>query len=610
MKNNNVIVRKKGKINSRPAISRNWNGYELTDEQLEAINICLEGKDTKIEAYAGTGKTFTLLAIADHLKQKKGLYVAFNRNIAHEAKAKFPNNVDCRTAHSLAYQEVGYKYKDRLLRVPASKLCDFVNFKNNHKVEREDAGYIFLDTIKTFCHSDADKPNNQHMEEILKHKSAESERKKIVKQLMPYVYKLWDYMSDPQYNIPITHDVYLKLWQLKKPKLPANYILFDEAHDANPVILDVIKNQNDSQKIYVGDRYQQIYKWRGAINAMDKLYTERHCFLTKSFRFGDKIANVASDIINYYYKVQVSIQGNNSGSTSKIQNSDTKVHIFRTNFRLISFCVPCVENSYNVAIVGGVEQTLKILNDIKKLKAGKKILQGELALFNSWRELVKFANTEAGAEYKPLVNLVFAYGINYLIDLFESIGDFPESKSDYILTTAHKAKGREWSSVKVHDDFSFATSPVNGIDDEINLLYVSATRAKNILNISECNSILQIYNEDKQKELREAVRSNSYENIHNYNKNNNYNDNQEFNASTENYFNDVNDLDFEACLKLLNLDKNFSENELIVSYREKMKKCHPDYVQQLDEEIKNLAENKAKFLNTAYTKLLAYLDNN
>jgi cyanophycinase-like exopeptidase len=77
-------------------------------------------------------------------------------------------------------------------------------------------------------------------------------------------------MIDPRGTCPITHDVYLKLWSLERPKISSDFLLFDEAQDANPVMLDLVMGQ-DAQKILVGDRYQQIYSWRGAVNAMQSV---------------------------------------------------------------------------------------------------------------------------------------------------------------------------------------------------------------------------------------------------------------------------------------------------------------------------------------------------
>jgi hypothetical protein len=62
--------------------------------------------DLKVKAYAGAGKTSTLRMIADRLADQRGNYLAFNKDIATEAKRKFPGNVTCRTVHSLAFSSV------------------------------------------------------------------------------------------------------------------------------------------------------------------------------------------------------------------------------------------------------------------------------------------------------------------------------------------------------------------------------------------------------------------------------------------------------------------------------------------------------------------------
>ncbi len=88
-----------------------------TDEQITAIDQAKRGDSFKIMAYAGSGKTTTLKLISDTLNHKKGLYLAFNKAIADDAKAKFPAHVDCRTFHSLAFRHVDRQITDKL-RLP------------------------------------------------------------------------------------------------------------------------------------------------------------------------------------------------------------------------------------------------------------------------------------------------------------------------------------------------------------------------------------------------------------------------------------------------------------------------------------------------------------
>ena len=76
-----------------------------TKEQLAALDMAKTGQSFKIVAYAGAGKTTTLKLISENLRGR-GLYLAFNKAIAHDAQNKFPPNIRCQTFHSLAFRHV------------------------------------------------------------------------------------------------------------------------------------------------------------------------------------------------------------------------------------------------------------------------------------------------------------------------------------------------------------------------------------------------------------------------------------------------------------------------------------------------------------------------
>ena len=72
----------------------------LTDEQhaiCQAARDLDVGSSLKNQAFAGSGKTTTLAAIAESLAQRKFLYLVFNRAAADEAEHKMPQ---CDGAHS------------------------------------------------------------------------------------------------------------------------------------------------------------------------------------------------------------------------------------------------------------------------------------------------------------------------------------------------------------------------------------------------------------------------------------------------------------------------------------------------------------------------------
>src|SRR4051794_13890449 len=77
--------------------------FAPTAEQAATITDFKAGKSLVVEAGAGTGKTSTLRLMAEATPERKGVYLAYNKAIQTDAAASFPSNVECRTAHSLAY---------------------------------------------------------------------------------------------------------------------------------------------------------------------------------------------------------------------------------------------------------------------------------------------------------------------------------------------------------------------------------------------------------------------------------------------------------------------------------------------------------------------------
>jgi hypothetical protein len=106
--------------------------------------------------------------------------------------------------------------------------------------------------------------------------------------------RAWADITDPNGTLPFRHDHYLKLWHLSGPKINADYILFDEAQDANPVLVDIVRQQTHAQLVWVGDSNQQIYSFTGAINALASVGAEQTAMLSQSFRFGPAIADIAN----------------------------------------------------------------------------------------------------------------------------------------------------------------------------------------------------------------------------------------------------------------------------------------------------------------------------
>ena len=470
--------------------TRVHNNYHLTEEQDHAVDLSETGDSLAIEAFAGAGKTSTLSAISSALSDKDGLYLAFNKAIATDAAKVFPNNVDCRTVHSLAFRAVGYQYKHRLQRLTGYSLA-----KEHLKMRQglfdftlPQTGSLILDIIRRFCQSDDKQFTLDHGCWRLLNTIAEPvDKHAIVNELLYHARRVWDMMVDVNNDIPITHDFYLKLWGLSEPVIEKDFVLFDEAQDANPVMLDIIQQQQ-TQQILVGDRYQQIYSWRGSTNAMDSIETTNRCHITQSFRFGQPIADVANDILNNVLHADVYIKGFDQVNSKLDSLKKPDAILFRTNAMMIEKLMSLVSNNHKVTVSGGCNDLVSLLRGVQTLKERGKSSHHELMLFNSWYEFVEYAKTDSGSDMTSVVNIVNNGYLDDTINALEVANSYNEKNADIILTTAHKAKGREWGSVQLADDFKF---PDQGryISEESNILYVAATRAINTLDAERCEAI-------------------------------------------------------------------------------------------------------------------------
>ena len=227
----------------------------LTEEQKRCILGARSGEDIKIKAYAGTGKTATLVEISKHLTGK-GLYLAYNKAIQIHASAKFPAHVDCKTAHSIAY---GYNYSQihgRVETLTPLTILSYGNIKAQNNCQPYELAFLIIKALRLFCNT----ANVRLEASLLNHPnfSVIENNQEALNYIAEQAWVYWELARKPDAFAPIEHDFYLKWYQLSRPNLQRRYqyILFDECQDANPVITDILLKQS-CQKICVGDEHQQ-----------------------------------------------------------------------------------------------------------------------------------------------------------------------------------------------------------------------------------------------------------------------------------------------------------------------------------------------------------------
>lgn len=466
-------------------------GLVPTAEQQRALKKFRSGRSVKISAFAGTGKTATLALLAGS-RREHGLYLAFNRAIASEAAERFPRTVACRTTHALAWRDVqaarafsndkmkGSLQPRQLSELLGSKTRRFDGALGLTGVQQ---AHLLLRTLQRFCQSDAPRVRRRHIPQYGRLVGLGSAAlDEVHAWVLVRAGRLWAQMTDPRSEVPLGHDGYLKLWALGRPRLPFAYVLLDEAQDTNPVILDVLRDQ-EAQLVYVGDRHQQIYEWRGAVNAMEEISGCEEACLTASFRFGPEIAEVASEVLGTLGERR-RLTGNPAMDSRIVPDEDTRTVLARTNATLVAEALDAARRELRPHVVGGVGDLQKLVGDVFELKNGDPASCPELFGFGSWKEVVAFAEDEEGEHLQPFVKLVHQHGEHKLWAAIRNVVE-DESEADVLLSTAHKAKGREWDAVRLTPDFwSRRLSP--GHPDamaEVRLFYVAMTRARRVLSV-------------------------------------------------------------------------------------------------------------------------------
>ncbi len=485
---------------------------ELTKEQNDIIK---SDGNIKINAVAGSGKTTTIVEYArTRPKGSKILYLAYNKSVKLEAIQKFKDkgldNVKVETAHSLAFNYIikNSKFKVRTQAYKTHEIAEILGLQGNGEKHAE---YILANHINKFityfCNSDKLRVQDLNYLSVVSDKKARAFVATSYHYIESQTRLLLGKMDKGE--IDVIHDFYLKKFQLSNPKLPYDYILFDEGQDASATMLDIFLKQS-AIKVIVGDTHQQIYGWRHAVNSLEKADFQTYQ-LSTSFRFSQDIANLATEILQRknhltdYKPVIITGKG-----TSK--DIKTKVVLARTNLGLLLKAIEYVREqkkikrlyfegnitSYTYADDGAsLYDVLSLYNGNYEMIKDK-LIKGMKDL----EELEDYIEKTDDLQLSMMVEIVKSYG-NDIPKIIKSIKEKhvendQKEKADMIFSTVHKSKGLEYDSVQLVEDFlteeklerylkEFKEDEImiSKLNEEINLLYVAVTRTKNSIYIPE-----------------------------------------------------------------------------------------------------------------------------
>lgn len=483
------------------------------------MDACDTGANLVVEAAAGAGKTSTLRMASKGMRGRV-LYVAYNKAAATEAARSFPSHVRCSTVHALAFGSIGRGYAPRLKggRITAKDTAHLLGVRNPVEIGKHlvltpvHIARLALDMVKRFCHS-ADRELSErqlppvlglpslaelgrmheeipqrravgdhqgHAELLAAWENGLRARRDLADAVLPVARKAWEDINNPDgHKARFEHDHYLKMWQLTGPRLPYDVVMLDEAQDSNPVTSSIVVNQV-GQRIAIGDGCQQLYAWRGAVDALATWPAEQRLYLTQSWRFGQAVADEANKWLSLL-DTEMRVRGNPSLASVVGPVPSPDAVLCRTNAGAVAKVMGYLDAGKRPALVGGAADLVRFAEAAADLQTGRRTNHPELFAFTTWGQVQDYvAEDPGGADLKVFVRLIDDHTPHKIISALSMTVE--EHQADVVVSTGHRAKGREWDRVAIHDDFP---EPADDEDTDFEvsradamLAYVAVTRAR------------------------------------------------------------------------------------------------------------------------------------
>lgn len=477
--------------------------FTPTEEQYAIDAAFKENRFTTIQAKSGSGKTSTLYMLANGTDDKI-LYLAFNKSMAEEARRKMPDNVECRTLHSICYQQLAQELRHKLSRPEGAyvnvagtgneiakkfKINNLIDKNGKVLLTRAMIGLMVKQTVGKFEFSDDAHLGRKHFPtaHLADIKRKGINENKLITDVVTWAKQLWRERIDPKSETIMTHDTYVKLFEISGKDLGYDIIFGDEFQDVNPAFLSILRNAESAKRIVVvGDEFQSIYQFRGSQNMMKETSTYGvELPLTACFRFGQKVADLANLILEDKEPLAHPLVGKGFDTTIGSYASDMVDYskpytiIFRKNLTLLMEAMDRIADGEEIIINVDTKDFISMVDSVNALRRGdiEKVKHETVLPYANWDEFVECAESDPDA--KRLLNVVVSGKANTIAHTLRTHRNSPNAK--VTLTTAHKSKGLEWEQVVVANDFPSNYDKQSGEwvgleEAERNLLYVAHTR--------------------------------------------------------------------------------------------------------------------------------------
>lgn len=477
-------------------------------EHQECIfDFCENGTGNAIvEAVAGSGKTTTIVEAINRLAfvAPDNIFLAFNKSIATELQNRGAN---AKTFHSLCYTPVTKHLGvnnvdmnktrflcDQFLETQESRMYSFFISRLISLAKQMGVG-IFVDDTEQAWYDIVNHFNLQ----LENDRASLSTAIELSREMLTHCNKSNYADFDDLLYFAVKDGVKLKKYDV---------IFVDEAQDTNPIQRALLKKlmHEESRLIAVGDPHQAIYGFRGAdSNAMGLIADEFNCErlpLTVSYRCPQSVVKFAKQWVSHIEAAPTAPEGQVLGLGSKwplelIEAGDMVVCRNTKPLVQLAYRMMVSKNSCSPYVLGkdigkGLislinRRRAKDIPDLCRKLEDWRYREIEKAKARYQDELEESINDR----YEAIIYLVDnlpddQQDIHNLIQTLEYL--FSDKANAAQLSTVHKAKGLEADRVFWLNS-SKCPSPYAKkaweIQQELNICYVAATRAKKELILIE-----------------------------------------------------------------------------------------------------------------------------
>ena len=404
-----------------------------------------------IKSVAGSGKTTTLLNLSKIHNKKKILYLAFNKSLIEEIKAKIKEhkitNLFPFTFDALIY-DCYYTIKDmrpEIKSLTTQTIQDSIPWLKGKPYRLRK---YYVDQYNKYCNSSTHLNISNYTDE-------------------PFVRGLWEKTLKGEL---LTFEGLRKLSLIQKwfkNSIDINYdmIMIDETQDFDMLMLRMLLDDTTIPKIFVGDPKQSIYQWRGCINGFnhmpkDSLIIEFY----STFRVGDPACEIIRKQFNDCWMISKSKNITNIISDISLIGDEKYTYLFRTWRHLLTRASSTPNiwiNSFDTKI-GEIRRKHAILSKNK----------------------TAFQDDQYEDDLPKFLSSITEEELEQLIENIENNMSFNKDEANCKMYTIHGYKGLEDNIIRIASDVELKLE-----EEDINVFYVALTRGMKYILMDDISMI-------------------------------------------------------------------------------------------------------------------------